>query len=167
MSLAKNLVTFTIMFDGIPIVYAGQEQHYAGGEDPANREALWLSEFNTDAPLYVQLASLNKARSHVASKDTEYIKSTSSVKYSDDSTLALVKGRVTTALTNVGASGEEKTITVENTGYEAGQQVIDVLSCEAAEVTDGGLQVVFKEGLPKVFLPSDLLEGSGLCEGKN
>lgn len=167
MALAKNLVTFTIMFDGIPIVYAGQEQHYSGGDDPDNREALWLSGFNTDAPLYVQLASLNKARSHVASKDKEYIKSSSSVKFSDDSTIALTKGKVTTVLTNAGSSGDENTITVEGTGYEAGSEVMDILSCETAEVADGGLQVTLKEGLAKVFVPSDLLEGSGLCQDKN
>ena len=43
MSLAKNAIAFTIMGDGIPIVYQGQEQHFSGGADPGSREALWLS----------------------------------------------------------------------------------------------------------------------------
>jgi alpha-amylase len=41
-SLAKNVIAFTILADGIPIIYYGQEQHYAGGNDTDNREALWL-----------------------------------------------------------------------------------------------------------------------------
>jgi alpha-amylase len=52
MSLAKNAAAFTIMADGIPIIYAGQEQHYNGGADPANREAVWSSGYNTNAELY-------------------------------------------------------------------------------------------------------------------
>ena len=43
MSLAKNVLAFIIFTDGIPIVYAGQEQHFNGGIDPANREATWTA----------------------------------------------------------------------------------------------------------------------------
>lgn len=45
LSLVKNAMAFTIMSDGIPIVYQGQEQHYEGGDDPGCREALWLSGY--------------------------------------------------------------------------------------------------------------------------
>lgn len=72
MALAKNAATFTIMADGIPIVYAGQEQHYSGGEDPANREALWLSGFNTDSELYKLIAKANGARNQAIAKGTNY-----------------------------------------------------------------------------------------------
>ena len=45
MSLVKNALAFSIMSDGIPVVYQGQEQHFAGGDDPGCREALWLSGY--------------------------------------------------------------------------------------------------------------------------
>lgn len=43
MSLVKNAIAFTMLGDGIPVVYQGQEQHFSGGADPGSREALWLS----------------------------------------------------------------------------------------------------------------------------
>lgn len=73
MALAKNVAAFTILADGIPIIYAGQEQHYAGGEDPANREATWLGKYNTDSELYKTIATANAIRNHVIATDKEYV----------------------------------------------------------------------------------------------
>ncbi|KAL1953163.1 hypothetical protein VTO42DRAFT_3543 [Malbranchea cinnamomea] len=165
LALAKNVLAFTILFDGIPIVYAGQEQQYSGDSDPYNREALWLSGFNTDAPLYKHIAACNRIRSHAVSNDDAYITTPTDIKYSDDHTLALVKGAVTTVLTNAGANAGETTVTVEATGYASGEQVTDVLSCESIAASDGGrLSVTLNQGLPRVFFPTDALAGSGLCE---
>lgn len=73
MSLAKNAATFTILADGIPIVYAGQEQHYSGGNDPYNREATWLSGYKTTSELYTHIATSNKIRTHAISQDSGYL----------------------------------------------------------------------------------------------
>lgn len=73
MSLAKNAAAFTIVSDGIPIIYAGQEQHYSGGSDPANREAVWLSGYNTDSELYKLITKANAVRSQAISQSTGYI----------------------------------------------------------------------------------------------
>lgn len=43
MSLVKNAIAFTILSDGIPIIYQGQEHHLDGGDDPFCREAIWLT----------------------------------------------------------------------------------------------------------------------------
>lgn len=72
-SLAKNVAVFLIHSDGIPIIYAGQEQHFAGGNDPANREAVWLSGFATDGELYQTIASANKIRNFAITQDTGYV----------------------------------------------------------------------------------------------
>lgn len=37
---------FQFTWDGIPCLYYGTEQQFAGGNDPANRERLWDSRFN-------------------------------------------------------------------------------------------------------------------------
>ena len=74
-SQAKNVLSFVFLADGIPIVYAGQEQHYSGGSDPANREATWLSGYSTTSTLYLWIASTNKIRALAVSKDTSYITS--------------------------------------------------------------------------------------------
>ncbi|KAI1130402.1 glycoside hydrolase superfamily [Nemania abortiva] len=62
LSLLKNALAYVILSRGIPIVYYGTEQAYAGGADPANREDLWRSSFNTDAEIYQAIAKLSGAR---------------------------------------------------------------------------------------------------------
>jgi alpha-amylase len=59
LSLLKSVSTFNIMYDGIPSVYQGQEQRYRGNNDPYNREAVWLSGYATDSPLYLLFQFLN------------------------------------------------------------------------------------------------------------
>ncbi|KAJ4320285.1 hypothetical protein N0V94_003462 [Neodidymelliopsis sp. IMI 364377] len=61
-TLLKNALAFVILSRGIPILYYGTEQGYAGGADPANREDLWRSNFNTNSNLYQAIAKLNAAR---------------------------------------------------------------------------------------------------------
>ena len=61
-SQAKNVIAFTILQDGIPIIYVGQEQHYTGGGVPYDREATWLSGYNTEATLYTWTASTKQIR---------------------------------------------------------------------------------------------------------
>ncbi|KAL2848371.1 glycoside hydrolase superfamily [Aspergillus pseudoustus] len=62
-TLLKNALAYVILARGIPIVYYGTEQGYSGGNDPANREDLWRSSFNTDADLYKAISLLSAARS--------------------------------------------------------------------------------------------------------
>lgn len=71
-SLAKNAIAFMFLSDGIPIIYAGEEQHYNGGNDPENREAVWLSGYSTDSELYKFIATTIKIRSLVMSKDKKF-----------------------------------------------------------------------------------------------
>ena len=47
-----NASVFSVFWEGIPIVYYGDEQYFDGGGDPGCREALWESNFNTSTPLY-------------------------------------------------------------------------------------------------------------------
>jgi alpha-amylase len=50
-SLIKNAIGFTLLADGTPIIYQGQEQQFSGADVPRNREALWLSGYNTGSTL--------------------------------------------------------------------------------------------------------------------
>jgi alpha-amylase len=61
-TLLKNALAFVILSRGIPILYYGTEQGYAGGADPANREDLWRSSFNTNADMYQAIKKLTAAR---------------------------------------------------------------------------------------------------------
>ncbi|KAE8133066.1 glycoside hydrolase superfamily [Aspergillus pseudotamarii] len=71
--LAKNVIAFTILCDGTPMVYQGREQHFSGAHDPDNREALWLSDYDTNTPLYELIATLNTLRKHASPVDPEYL----------------------------------------------------------------------------------------------
>lgn len=62
-SLLKNCLAFVILSRGIPIVYYGTEQAYAGGADPNNREDLWRSGFDTKSDMYQAISRLSAARS--------------------------------------------------------------------------------------------------------
>ncbi|OJJ01945.1 hypothetical protein ASPVEDRAFT_129925 [Aspergillus versicolor CBS 583.65] len=61
-SLLKNALAYVVLARGIPIVYYGTEQGYAGGNDPKNREDLWRSSFSTEADLYKAISLLSEAR---------------------------------------------------------------------------------------------------------
>ncbi len=83
LSLLKNALAYVILSRGVPIVYYGTEQAYAGGADPANREDLWRSGFNTESEMYQAISRLSAARksagglaaddqSHLYVADTAY-----------------------------------------------------------------------------------------------
>lgn len=61
-TLLKNALAFVILSRGIPILYYGTEQAFAGGNDPANREDLWRSGFNTNVDMYQAIKKLTAAR---------------------------------------------------------------------------------------------------------
>lgn len=156
-SLAKNVIAFTLLADGVPILYNGQEQHYAGGNDPANREAIWLSGYNTRAPLYIHVAALNQVRNQAIYKSADYLTYQNYPIYSDSSTIAMRKGangnQIITVLTNLGSNGATYSLSLGNTGYSAGEDLVEVLSCQSITVDgNGNVPVSMGGGLPKVRL---------------
>jgi len=57
-----NALLYLFTEDGIPCVYYGTEQGFAGGNDPANREDLWLSGYNQQNPHYQWIRRLTAIR---------------------------------------------------------------------------------------------------------
>lgn len=159
MSLAENIISFTILADGVPIIYQGQEQHYnalGGSNDPYNREALWFSGYNTDATLYQLVKTLNAIRTYAISADSDYLTYKNYVIYGDTSTIAMRKGydgtQVITVLSNLGASGASYTLSLGNTGWGSGTQVMELLTCTSVTVADDGtLPVPMASGLPRIY----------------
>lgn len=83
-TLLKNCLAYVILSRGIPIVYYGTEQGYAGGNDPANREDLWRSGFNQDADIYQAISRLSAARKAVgglAGNDQVHLHTSDSTAY--------------------------------------------------------------------------------------
>ncbi|HMV66228.1 MAG TPA: alpha-amylase family glycosyl hydrolase [Myxococcota bacterium] len=55
-------LTYLLTIDGIPCIYYGTEQGFAGGNDPANREVLWGTGYDREAPFFQQIAALSRVR---------------------------------------------------------------------------------------------------------
>jgi len=55
-------ILFALTEQGIPCIYYGTEQRFDGGNDPANREDMWLSGFDTSAPTFQWVKRLNAIR---------------------------------------------------------------------------------------------------------
>jgi len=101
-ALFKAGLTYTIMATGIPIIYYGAEQGYAGGADPNNREALWTSNFNNNSDLYKFLQLIINYRKSQKIQALPQVQ-----RYSDDNFYAFTRGNVFVALTNVGSNGNQ------------------------------------------------------------
>lgn len=169
MALAKNVLTFTMLTDGIPVVYQGQEQHYnaqggsgsEGSPYPWNREAVWLSGYNTDAELYVLTKQLNAARHVAITNDGNYVTTQNEHIYAELHTMAMKKGDLLTIVTNDGSSGAAWTLSVP-LAFTADTPVTEVLTCETlTTASDGTLAVPMSGGLPRVYYPTALLTSCG------
>ncbi|THC88087.1 hypothetical protein EYZ11_012469 [Aspergillus tanneri] len=165
-SLAKNVLTFTILFDGVPMIYQGQEQHLDGGHPPKDREALWLSGYDTNAVLYKLIAKVNGIRKH-AFKLGEYGDSQTYTIFRGGSELAFRKGiegrQVIMLLSTQGTNSKPYHLTLP-ASYIPGTVAMDILNCVNYTVNEQGeMTIDMEKGEPRVFFPADLMEGSGLC----
>lgn len=53
---------YLLTMDGLPCIYYGTEQDFRGGNDPTNREDLWLSGYRTDGATFAHIARLTALR---------------------------------------------------------------------------------------------------------
>ena len=169
-SLIKNAIAFTMLADGIPIIYYGQEQEFAGGSVPNNREAFWTSGYSTSSPLYSHISTLNKLRRQAISRSSTYATYQASTVYNDTSTIVMRKGntgyQIVGVFSNKGSSGASYSLTLASsaTGFSPSQNVIEVLGCTKTTTdSKGNLLVSMASGLPRIFYSEAQLSGSGLC----
>ncbi|EDN96850.1 hypothetical protein SS1G_01776 [Sclerotinia sclerotiorum 1980 UF-70] len=171
-SLTKNAIAFTILSDGIPIVYQGQEQHLTGSSVPNNREALWSNSnsYSQSATYYRFIASVNQIRNQAIYVDPTYLTYKAYPVYSDGTTIVMRKGftgkQIIAVFSNKGASGSSYTLTLTSsqTGFTSNLQVVEVLTCTTSTTNgSGNLAVSMAGGVPRIFYPKSYLVGSGVC----
>ncbi|SJL08577.1 related to Alpha-amylase A type-3 [Armillaria ostoyae] len=156
LSLVKNAIAWSFVTDGIPILYYGQEQGYQGYLDPANREALWLSGYQTsDKPLMDHVKILNSARKFAISSNSSFLTTPMSfIPQDTDKLIAISKPPLLTLLTNVGRTGSA-TWKVPGV-FNASQELIDVLTCTGYAIDqDASLTVSCNDGSPKILMLSE------------
>lgn len=167
MAMAKNVLVFTMLFDGIPMIYQGQEQHLSGNSVPVNREAIWLTKYDTNAELYQLIAKLNRIRNHAAYLGTDYFSDSTHTIFQGGSELAFTKGvqgrQVVMVLSTQASTSSAYQIDMA-VSYNAGTAVTNVLDCTNYTVDNQGmLHVPMNKGEPRVFYPTNYMDGIGLC----
>lgn len=170
---AMNVIAFTILQDGVPIVYQGQEQHYNGDGVPVNREAIWLSEYNTTLPLYTFIKSVNAIRAQAISQNAAYVTSKIVPVYYDAHTIVTRKGKtgaqIVGVYSNLGENGAyyNLQLNASQTLFTKNEKVVEVLSCTLL-TTDktGNLALPMGGGRPKILYPYTKLSGTGICPCK-
>ncbi|MGH7330914.1 MAG: alpha-amylase family glycosyl hydrolase, partial [Polyangiaceae bacterium] len=83
----RNAMTLQLTEEGIPCLYYGDEQDFSGGNDPANREVLWLTGFPTTGDTFThfaRLAALRKGYAALRRGDTHVVWSTNDIANEDD-----------------------------------------------------------------------------------
>jgi glycosidase len=83
----KNALTLLFTEEGIPDLYYGTEQNFAGGNDPANREVLWNTGFDTTNDTFTHIAKLARIRRAYAALrrgDTHVVWATTHVAKEED-----------------------------------------------------------------------------------
>ncbi|OJJ97669.1 hypothetical protein ASPACDRAFT_123558 [Aspergillus aculeatus ATCC 16872] len=189
-SLARNILTTSMLADGIPILYYGEEQHLSGAFNPVNREALWRTNYSIDStslPSLVQ--SLNRIRSYASVDGKQYTLKSQAGRdylsylslpiYNSTNILAIRKGfagnQVVSVVSNLGAKPANKattkfTLGADGTGFQSRQNVTEILSCKTF-VTDasGNLTVdLSSDGGPRVYYPTDSLKKStNICRDES
>lgn len=168
-SLIKNAIAYSIFSDGIPIVYYGLEQGFTGTADPANRQALWPSGFNTNADLYKYIRKLNSARKLVTTRDSSYVTSKVKVIQPNSKVLVTAKGsaswQVLSVFTNVGAGASTSfNLASTMTGLTANSKLVDLLTCNVYSAdSTGNVAITISSGLPLILYRAEKLSGSDMC----
>ncbi|MDP3498706.1 MAG: alpha-amylase family glycosyl hydrolase [Myxococcales bacterium] len=86
----RNALTLLLTEEGIPCVYYGTELDFFGGNDPANREVMWTTGFDSTGATWQHVARLNLVRKqHAALRrgDTKILFSTTHTQTEPDAGL--------------------------------------------------------------------------------
>mmetsp|Transcript_21694 Transcript_21694/g.33722 ORF Transcript_21694/g.33722 Transcript_21694/m.33722 type:complete len:472 (-) Transcript_21694:75-1490(-) len=146
----KSALTYVVYGIGIPIIYYGTEQGYAGGNDPNNREPLWTSNFNQNAELYEFLKLIVSFRQQQNLGPTEYIQ-----RYLLDNFLCWTRGDIMVAVTN-----QKKNIHYDVcfNPYSPGQKLCNLFypNDDCVDVDSKGcVPVYLNGGEQKIYYPVD------------
>ena len=138
----RAALAYSILSDGIPIVYYGTEWLFDGGNDPENREAFWLTHGASydaaAAPLGSFLAALLRYRRSARLWDAD---AAQLERWQDDYFYAFTKGDgVIAAFTNGGAAGgdQARDVTYLPAAWPPGTRLCSPLDCTVCATVAAG-----------------------------
>lgn len=170
LSLIRNAMLMTLMSDGPPTIYEGQEWALTSNNDPSNREAIWLQNgaYSGLGVLHGHIALVNSVRNWlIAVGSNGWTTYKSEVVWYDNNSMALRKGsdgsQSLTIVTNQGGSGAKQTISVD-AGWGGGEAVYEVLACgDGTTQNDGTFFATIQGGVGQIWVQKSILGGSGIC----
>ncbi|EEB09064.1 alpha-amylase Aah3 [Schizosaccharomyces japonicus yFS275] len=155
-------IAFVLVWDGIPIIYYGQEQGFSGAADPLNREALWSSGYDTTNPYYTLIKSLVHFRRTVMSQDSTYVTTLFSFIESARDHMIAQKNKVLVVFANVGVSVNSTTYTISS-NFSSGVVLSEIIHQKTATVGSGGVfEATMTNGYPLIFYPSASLASTSV-----
>lgn len=131
---------------GIPIVYYGAEQYFAGGNDPANREILWRN-LDKSSDMYKFLGVINAARKKYQIWSQPQVE-----RFADSEVFSYSRGKFLVVLTNKVSGGVSKTITYHP--FSNGETVCNIFFPDSDCLTvNGGVNIYLLNGEVKIYAP--------------
>ncbi len=141
---AVNALTLTSV--GIPIIYYGAEQYFAGGNDPANREILW-NHMDSASDMYQFIRQVNLVR-----KQHQIYRENQVERYVDNEIYAFSRGKVLVLLTNQVNKTVEKYISYHP--YQKGEVICNIFYPDSDCITvSSGFEVYLAQGQVKIYVP--------------
>lgn len=121
---------------------------------------LWLSGYEESKPLVTHVQTLNAARKAAALTNTAFYSTPLKLMSVTANSLAVSKPPLLALLSNRGNLSSPEW-TVASAGYQAGEKLVDVLSCtEVTADNNGGVTVEGTGGMPQVCSDSVLSAGT-------
>jgi alpha-amylase len=152
-TVIMNALCWTMLTDGIPIIYYGQECLFTGqsplpDDDQDSRQLMWSSGFQK-GPLYKFIALLNRIRK--VSWSTGFGSNLTIPLHTDVATCVIQKGPLILALSNQGSSAAPNKIQFP-TLYPKDTILVDILTGQSLKVK-GPISLTLISGQPQILLP--------------
>ncbi len=162
----RNALDYLLTIDGVPCIYYGTEQDFAGGPDPSNREDMWSSGFRTDGETFrhvQRLIGLRKKYAALRRGDVTFRWSTDHTGDEADAGIVAFERAYgeQRALVVINAHDSHPSITAEagtamQTGFAPGTELVDVLGGGDASTVgaDGRLSVMVPARGARILVPA-------------
>lgn len=162
-ALLHNALTYVLLGEGVPIVYYGTEQEFAGKYDPENRESLWPYQ-NSSSRMYKFIGHLAKFR---LQSRIDFRNRNQRELFVDNDTIVFSRGNKNEAvvfLTRRGHRSGIHTKTFTNmTRFTDGTVLQNIFDCsDTVTITGGSVTVTFKDGLPLIYV-EESSAGNTVC----
>lgn len=141
----KNYLAYVMTSVGIPIMYYGGEQGFAGASDPNCREPIW-NNLNQNHELYKFIKTLLATRASTSYYNEEQIQ-----RYADDDFYAFTRGKVFAAFTN---KDYQVSRSITYHPYTDGTRLCNIFNpSDCVTVSNKIFQVILSNGETKILVP--------------